>query len=262
MAEEELVLREVRDRVGIITLNNPKKLNSLSEALVGGVIGALDEFRAGRVPVVVMRAPAGQKVWSAGHDVKELPRKNRDPLGYFDSLENLLRAVEEYPGPVIAMVHGSVWGGACDLIMTCDMVIADETAAFAMTPAKLGVPYNASGILHFMNRLPINIAKEMFFTAELMPAERAHRVGIVNHLVGSDQLEEFTFKLAKVITTRSALSIEVIKEQFRIFSKAYPLSPSVFERIQGLRRRVYDSHDYEEAISAFLEKRQPVFKGE
>lgn len=209
-----------------------------------------------------MRAPEGAKVWSAGHDVKELPLKLRDPLSYYDSLEVLLRTVEEYPGPVIAMVHGSVWGGACDLIMTCDMVIADKTAKFAMTPAKLGVPYNSTGILHFMNRLPINIAKEMFFTAELMSSKRALNVGIINHLVEEEELLPFTLNMAQTISTRSILSIQVIKEQFRVLSKAYSITPSAFERVQGMRRKVYDSHDYEEAITAFLEKRPAKFKGE
>jgi methylmalonyl-CoA decarboxylase len=168
-----LVKVEVSEKVGIITLNNMQKLNALSAELVDDIIEALDNFQKQKIHIVILRAPDEVKVWSAGHDVKELPLKMRDPLSYYDSLEILLRAVEEYPGPVIAMVHGSVWGGACDLIMTCDMVIADNTAKFAMTPAKLGVPYNSTGILHFMNRLPINIAKEMFFTAELVPAERA-----------------------------------------------------------------------------------------
>lgn len=257
-----LVQTEILDKVGIITLNNTKKLNALSEVLVDDLINALNYFQTQKIPVAILRAPAGVKVWSAGHDVKELPPKMRDPLSYYDSLERLLRAVEQYPGPVIAMVHGSVWGGACDLIMTCDMVIADETAQFAMTPAKLGVPYNLTGILHFMNHLPINIAKEMFFTAEPVPAARALQIGLINHLVPQDQLLEFTLQLAAVINTRSLLSIEVIKEQFRILSKAFPVSPADFERIQGMRRKVYDSHDYEEAITAFLEKRPPKFKGE
>jgi methylmalonyl-CoA decarboxylase len=256
-----LVLTELHEKTGIITLNNPKKLNALSEELVDDITGALSAFQTEKIPVVILRAPAGGKVWSAGHDVQELPRKMRDPLSYNESLARLLRAVEQYPWPVIAMVHGSVWGGACDLIMTCDMVIADETAQFAMTPAKLGVPYNTTGILHFMNRLPINIAKEMFFTAEPVMAERAKQIGLINHLISGDQLLAFTLKLASTITSRSLLSVEVIKEQFRILSKAFPISPADFERIQGLRRKVYDSHDYEEAITAFLEKRPPVFKG-
>ena len=226
------------------------------------IVEALGNFQKEQIHIVILRAPEGAKVWSAGHDVKELPLKLRDPLSYYDSLEVLLRTVEEYPGPVIAMVHGSVWGGACDLIMTCDMVIADKTAKFAMTPAKLGVPYNSTGILHFMNRLPINIAKEMFFTAELMSSERALNVGIINHLVEEEELLPFTLNMAQTISTRSILSIQVIKEQFRVLSKAYSITPSAFERVQGMRRKVYDSHDYEEAITAFLEKRPAKFKGE
>ena len=257
-----LVQAEVLDKVGVITLNNTQKLNALSSQLVNDIVEALDAFQKEQVHIVVLRAPEGAKVWSAGHDVKELPLKLRDPLSYYDSLEVLLRTVEEYPGPVIAMVHGSVWGGACDLIMTCDMVIADKTAKFAMTPAKLGVPYNSTGILHFMNRLPINIAKEMFFTAELMSAERALNVGIINHLVEEEELLPFTLNMATTISTRSILSIQVIKEQFRVLSKAYSITPSAFERVQGMRRKVYDSHDYEEAITAFLEKRPAKFKGE
>ena len=198
----------------------------------------------------------------AGHDVKELPRSHRDPLGYFDPLEKVLRTVLEYPGPVIAMVHGSVWGGACDLVMSCDLVVGDETSAFAITPAKLGLPYNATGILHFMNRVGLNIAKEMFFTADPIPAERAERVGILNHRVPSEQLLSFTLDLAKRIASRSTLSVAVIKAQLRILSGARPISPDQFEQLQGLRRSVYDSHDYEERITSFLEKRAPVFKGE
>lgn len=256
-----LVQTEIRETIGIITLDNTKKMNALCEELVDDVIAALKGFKTQKIAVVILRAQDDVKVWSAGHDVKELPRKMRDPLSYSESLERLLRAVEQYPWPVIAMVHGSVWGGACDLIMTCDMVISDETGQFAMTPAKLGVPYNTTGILHFMNRLPINIAKEMFFTAEPVLAERAMQIGLINHLVPEGELFEFTLKLAATITTRSLLSIEVIKEQFRILSKAFPVSPADFERIQDLRRKVYESHDYEEAITAFLEKRPPEFKG-
>jgi methylmalonyl-CoA decarboxylase len=257
-----LVEREIKEGIGILTLNNNEKRNALSEALVDELIRGLKGFQDNKVPVVILCAAEGAKVWSAGHDVKELPRSHRDPLGYFDPLEKVLRAVQEYPGPVIAMVHGSVWGGACDLIMSCDLVVGDETSAFAITPAKLGLPYNATGILHFMNRVGLNIAKEMFFSAEPIAAERAERVGILNCLAPTGDLMNLTMELAKRIASRSALSVGVIKEQFRILSGARPLSPETFEHLQGLRRRVYDSHDYEEGITSFLEKRAPVFRGE
>ena len=254
--------KEIRGKIGIITLNNPAKRNALGRPLVDEIVAILRDFQDKKVHVVILRAAEGCSVWSAGHDVKELPLSRRDPLGYYDSLETLLRAVQRFPGPVIAMVHGSVWGGACDLIVTCDLVVGDETASFAITPAKLGLPYNPTGILHFINRLGVGTAKEMFFSADPILAERAQRVGILNHLVPSAELLDFTLGLANRMATRSSLAVAVMKEQFQILAGAAAISPDAFERIQGLRRRVYDSHDYQEGIRSFLEKRRPVFTGE
>jgi len=257
-----LIDKEIQGNIGIISLNNPQKRNALSHALVDGIVEALNDFQTCKIPVVIIRAAEGSPVWSGGHDIKELPRSHRDPLGYFDSLEILLRAIQDYPGPVIAMVHGGAWGGAFNFVMVCDIVVADESALFAITPARLGLPFNASGILQFMNGMGLNIAKEMFFTADPISAERAKSLGILNHLVPSERLLDFTMELAGRIATRSALAITIIKEQFRILSEASPIAPTAFERIQGLRRRVYDSCDYEEGVRAFLEKRHPVFTGE
>jgi methylmalonyl-CoA decarboxylase len=160
------------------------------------------------------------------------------------------------------MVEGGAWGGACDLAFVCDIIVASPTASFAITPAKIGVPYNCSGILHFMNVLGLHTVKEMFFTAEPLSAERAVDVGIVNHLVPAEELEAFTYAIARKITALSPLALRVIKEQLRILSGCISVSPETFERIEGLRRLAYESADYREGIAAFLEKRKPVFRGE
>ena len=164
-----------------------------------------------------------------------------------------------FPAPVIAMVHGSVWGGACDLIMACNIVLADETSAFAITPAKLGLPYNSVGFLNFMSRLPLSVVKEMFFTADLIGAERAERVGIINRLTPAAELEASVMAMAKTIASRSPAAIAAFKKAIRALSEAVAINPDTYEYLQGLRRGVYFGPDYREGISAFLEKRPAKF---
>jgi methylmalonyl-CoA decarboxylase len=257
-----LVKTEVRGDVGIATLNNPERRNVLSQTMVQAIVAALNDFSRQRVRVVVLRAAAGSKVWSAGHDVHELPESGRDPLGWDDPLRHLIREIEVCAAPVIAMVEGGVWGGACEMVFACDLVIASPNATFAVTPARLGAPYNIAGVLTFLNAATLRIGKEMAFTAQPVRAERAERLGMINYVVPVEELDAFTFGLAATICENAPLSIAVMKEQLRILAGAHPMSPQGFERVQGLRRVVYDSDDYQEGIRAFKEKRKPVFRGE
>jgi methylmalonyl-CoA decarboxylase len=257
----DAVRAEVVGRVGVITLDDRHKRNAIGARMAEGVVVALESLRARDVRAIVLRAAAGMDVWSAGHDINELPRGRRDPLGYDDPLEGLLRAVRAFPAPVIAMIHGTVWGGALDLVLSCDLVVADETASFAITPANLGLPYNVTGLLHFLGRLPVNLIKEMFFTAAPLDARKAKEWLLVNHLVAPDQLEPFTLELAATMATKSPLAIAVIKEQLRVLSDYQPIAAQVYERVQGMRRQAYDSADYLEGLNAFTEKRQPIFRG-
>ena len=255
-----LVITDQTESIGTITLNNPAKRNALSKALIEELINALEDLSKASARVVIIRAAGDAKIWSSGHDISELVPEH-DPLPYSDPLERIIRAVRTFPAPIIAMVHGSVWGGATNLVMTCDIVIGDETCSFAITPVNLGLPYNTTGLMQFMKRIPLNHAKEMFFTAAPVKAEDAARWGILNHLVPADDLEKFTYDMARVIATKAPLAVSVIKEQLRILADAAFLRPDIMERIQELRQIVFSSEDYKEGIRAFYEKRKPVFTG-
>ena len=257
-----LVAVGLRDSIGTITMEHPERRNALSEALIGEIISALEDLDRQKVRVVVLRAAPGVRVWSAGHDVRELPRTRRDPLGWSDPLRTLVRALEEFCAPVIALIEGGVWGGACEVALACDIVVATPAATFAITPARLGVPYNATGLLTFMNSVPLHVVNEMAFSGDPIHADRAASLGMVNHVVPAEEIDAFTYGLAGRIATNSPLSISVMKEQLRLLASAYSITPGMFERLQGLRRVVYDSRDYQEGIEAFLEKRQPTFTGE
>ncbi|PSH03897.1 MAG: methylmalonyl-CoA decarboxylase [Acidobacteria bacterium] len=254
------ILSTIAEQVGTITLKNGK-VNPLSKALIDEIQLELEHMKSRSVRVVVLRAEKGVKVFSAGHDVTELPTNGRDPLTYNDPLRQLIRAIEKYPVPIIAMIEGSVWGGACELVMCCDLIVAAEDSTFAITPAKLGVPYDIYGMLNFIKVLDIHLLKEMLFGAQPVTAQRLAECGVVNRIATRDQLETATMNLAQQIKRTSPLVQCILKEELRVLSSASPLNPEAYERIQSLRREVYDSSDYQEGIRAFKEKRDPEFQG-
>ena len=256
-----LVITEMKNRTGVITLNNPPKLNALCKELIDDLIAGLNQIKEQGARCVILRAAAGCKVFSAGHDISELPKGSRDPLSYEDPLRRGIRAIQAFPAPVIAMVEGSVWGGAFELVMSCDMIFAADSSSFAMTPANLGVAYDIVGIHNLIRDCGLHAIKEMLFTAKPVSSERALQIGIINRIVPVAELEVSVMETADLISVKAPLSISLIKEELRALNEANPLTPDEFERLQGLRRVVYDSDDAKEGIAAFFEKRKPVFCG-
>lgn len=257
----ELVTTRVEGHVGTLVMNRVRKLNALSDGLTEAMFEVLEDFRARGLRAVILRAAPGVKVWSAGHDVQELPHTRRDPLAWNDPLRRIIRQITEYPAPVIAQIEGSVWGGACELALACDIAVATPGVTFAITPAKLGIPYNMAGLLNFMNAVPFPLLKEMAFSGEPVEVERLWKAGVINHVVPADAIDGFTATLAGKIAANAPLAVTAMKESLRILAAAHTISPDGFERLQGLRRVVWDSRDYIEGLDSFLEKRPPEFTG-
>jgi methylmalonyl-CoA decarboxylase len=248
--------------VRTFTLRDPDRRNALSAALLREFIEALALATADGVRVAVVTTEPVHGVWSAGHDITELPDGDRDPLTWDNPLEEALRAIRLCPFPVIAAVDGSVWGGACDLAITCDLLLATSTSQFAITPTRLGIPYNTEGIAHFLSALPVHVVKEMFFTADPIEASRAWQLGIVNELVDDYQeLSAACERWAQRIATRAPLAIQAIKAEISTLSDARHLTSNEFERLNALRTRAWMSADYREGLAAFHERRDPKFQG-
>ncbi|MDS4011340.1 MAG: enoyl-CoA hydratase-related protein, partial [Defluviicoccus sp.] len=139
-----LILTEFKDGVGTLTMNDPAKRNALSRALTADAAAALAIFREQGARAVIIRAARGTKVWSAGYDITELGDVEVDALGSSDGIRTLVRAVEAFPAPVIALLEGGVFGAACELAMVSDLIVAAPNVSFTITPAKLGLVYNVS----------------------------------------------------------------------------------------------------------------------
>lgn len=249
--------------VAVVMMAHPERRNALSRDLVSELLVALQAAADDGCRALVLRAQPGARVWSAGHDVDDLPRDGQDPLAWTSPVEHLVRLVRALPFPVIAAVEGSVWGAACNLAVTCDLVVATREATFAITPAKLGVPYHTAGIAQFLSALPRNVVDEMFFTADPIDAERAHQLGLVNRLGDDgDAMERQAMEMAATIAERAPLSIRATKAEIAVLTDARGVTSEEFERLAALRRAAWNSRDYQEGLDAFHERRSPRFAGE
>lgn len=257
-----LVTVDHDDAVTTVTMTHDRRLNALGRDLVDALRAALAGATDRGARVVVLRARPGVTTWSAGHDITELPEDGSDPLLWENPLEALLRDVRQAPYAVVAAVEGGVWGGACDLAMSCDLVVAVRTATFAITPAKLGVPYNTAGVSHFVGVLPLHVVKEMFFTAEPITAETAASYGVVNRLVAdADEMDAAATALAHRIAAMAPLVVRAVKAELTALTDARPLVPDQFERLTSLRLGAWRSDDYAEGLAAFRDRRAARFTG-
>lgn len=256
MAYENL-LTEVRGRVGVITLNRPKALNALNDALMDELGAALKHFDADDdIGAIVLTG--SEKAFAAGADIGMMAGYSYMDVYKGDYITRNWETIRSIRKPIIAAVAGFALGGGCELAMMCDIVIAADTAKFGQPEIKLGVIPGAGGT----QRLPRAVSKakamDLCLTARFMNADEAERAGLVSRVVPADRFLEEAIEAATIIASFSLPAVMMAKEAV---NRAYEstLSEGVhFER--RLFHSLFATEDQKEGMAAFVEKRKPDFK--
>jgi enoyl-CoA hydratase len=253
----EMILTETRGRVGLVTLNRPQAMNALNNQLMRELMDALDAFDKNEA-VYAMVVTGNEKAFAAGADIKEMADRSAqqmmdsDPIAVFA----LIQAIRK---PVIAAVSGWALGGGCEIAMSCDMIIASETAKFGQPEITIGVIPGAGGTQRLTRAVGKAIAMEMVLNNRTLSAQEALQFGLVNRVVPPDHCLNDALKLAEEIAGRAPLAVRAGKVMVnQAFER--PLT----EAIHMERRQLYDlfaSEDQKEGMQAFIGKRKPVWKG-
>ncbi|WP_210516187.1 enoyl-CoA hydratase-related protein [Hymenobacter terricola] len=252
-----LVTPQSRPGVALIQLNRPKELNALNGQLVGEIRDALQALDADEAVRVVILT-GNERAFAAGADIKEMAGKTAVDM-FLDDRAGTLEQIRRFRKPLIGAVSGFVLGGGCELAMTCDMLIASETAQFGQPEIRLGIIPGGGGTQRLTRAVGKARAMEMVLTGEFISAREAHRVGLVTRVVPVGQYLEEAYRLAARIAAMSPVAARLAKEAVnRAFET--PLE----EGLQFERKNFYlafASEDQKEGMAAFVEKRKPAFKG-
>jgi len=252
------ILVETREQIGLITLNSPKTINALSKNMIRELTQALHDFSTGsETKVIVLKANG--KHFCSGHNLKEMV--NGDPTEYrfiFEQCTRLMKLVHSIPQIVIAQVHGIATAAGCQLVATCDLAVADETARFGTPGVKIGL-FCTTPMVALTRAVGRKLAMEMLMTGRLISAAEALQYGLVNNVVPEADLEKATMDMALSVAEASPLVLRIGKQAF--YAQIEQDEPRAYDLATNVITLNLTAEDAQNGISAFLEKRKPSWTG-
>jgi enoyl-CoA hydratase/carnithine racemase len=255
---EPLLLSELDGNILRLTMNRPAARNALSIGLMSALIEALDGAAGNRDVRIVVLAANGPG-FSAGHDLRELRSNNRREALHrtFAMCSQLMMKIVHLPKPVIAEVHGIATAAGCQLVASCDLAIATTDARFATPGVNIGL-FCSTPMVALSRNVGKKAAMEMLLTGEMISAERARELGLVNRVVTADELRGAVDALANQIAAKSAFTVAIGKEAF--YRQAELDLAEAYRFTSEVMTKNMLGHDAGEGIDAFLGKRHPEWQ--
>jgi enoyl-CoA hydratase/carnithine racemase len=259
----KLLLDYPAEAVARLTLNRPKSRNALDHELLNALAEAMPALDRG-IEVRCVLLTGAERIFSAGYDIAAFSDES-----FETEAESLvahpfakgLEAVAAHPWPVVCGINGHALGGALELTLCCDLRICARGAKLGMPPAKLGLIYGHTGLRRFIDAVGVPRTKELFLTGRNLDAERAEEIGLVNQVVGDDELETAAVELAAEVASNAPLSMRGNKLAIDTLNSDPRVTEEQERELIELRESCFRSEDFREGVSAFAEKRKPRWQG-
>ena len=258
------LLEAKEDGVAWLTLNRPERLNALSGEMTAGLTDALNRLATDREVGCVVITGAGRG-WCAGGDVKSMETRSRDQT-VEDRVEGLRRShqlpllMRNCPKPIIAMINGPVAGAGLGLALACDLRVAGQSARFGTAFVRIGFSGYYGGTWSLTRLVGTAKARELYLLGDVIGADEAYRLGMVNRLVDDEKLRDETMALARRLADGPRVALGYIKKN--LFAAETEPFQTVLDLEAEHQARCAFTEDHKEAVAAFNEKRRPVFKGQ
>lgn len=250
----------VENGIATIAINRPKALNALNLATLTELKDVVEKIAVDKAVQVVVITGAGEKSFVAGADIVEMSTKNAVEGRVWGQVgQNIFTEIENLPQPVIAAVNGFALGGGCELACACDIRYASENAKFGQPEVGLGITPGFGGTQRLTRVVGRGHAKELIYTASIIDAQEALRIGLVNKVVPQAELMDAVMKLAKTITKKAPVAVQLAKAAINRGINCDVVTGISYEaEVFGL---CFATADQKEGMKAFIEKRKPTFEG-